>query len=396
MIRKFGVKNYFCFKEGVDINFGFDGNVPDSVSQGRDFSTVIGIKGSNGSGKTNIIKAIQFLRTFCYFASDSNNEERLAINGYYDSTDPSEFYIDFEVEDVKYYYELDVTANGVLREVLYRTQPLEDNSDKNHSRKTKILQRQGESVIEAIEELSELKLLRLKNNASIISLVRKYNFQADMKDLHRIAQFFFKFISNVDFFGYRNIDLGYEVIAKEYKQDPQLFKFVKDIVRSADDGIEDIVIESRFDENGNEVFYPLFIHQHNGKNYALRIGDESSGTRVLFQRMHMYWIVLSTGGLLALDEFDIHIHAMILPKIIELFTNPVSNKHNAQFIFTAHNTEIIDTLGKYRTILVNKEDNESYCYRLDEIPGSMIRNDRTIVPLYLQGKIGGVPGDEIV
>ncbi|MCJ8271846.1 MAG: AAA family ATPase [Psychrosphaera sp.] len=391
MIRKFGVKNFFCFKEGVDINFGFDGNVPETISQGRDFSTIIGIKGSNGSGKTNIIKAIQFLRSFCYFASDSNNEDRLAINGYYDSTDPSEFYIDFEVDDVKYYYELDVTANGVLREVLYRT-PIRETK----ARKTKILERQGDAVVEAIEELSELKLLRLKNNASIISLVRKYNFRADMTDLHRIAQFFFKFISNVDFFGYRNIDLGYEVIAKEYNQDPALFKFVKDIVRSADDGIDDIVIKSRLDENGNEVFYPLFIHQHNGKNYALRIGDESSGTRVLFQRMHMYWIVLSTGGLLALDEFDIHIHAMILPKILALFTNPESNPHNAQFIFTAHNTEIIDTLGKYRTILVNKEDNESYCYRLDEIPGSMIRNDRTIVPLYLQGKIGGVPGDEVL
>ena len=67
MIRKFGVKNYFCFKEGVDINFGFDGNVPESISQGRDFSTVIGIKGSNGSGKTNIIKAIQFLRSFQWY-----------------------------------------------------------------------------------------------------------------------------------------------------------------------------------------------------------------------------------------------------------------------------------------------------------------------------------------
>ena len=40
---------------------------------------------------------------------------------------------------------------------------------------------------------------------------------------------------------------------------------------------------------------------------------------------------------------------------------------------------------------MNKEDNESYCYRLDEITGSMIRNDRQITPLYLDGKIGGIP-----
>jgi AAA15 family ATPase/GTPase len=384
MIRKFGVKNYFCFKDGVDINFDFDGNVPDSVKLGRDFTTVIGMKGSNGSGKTNIIKAIQFLRTFCHFASDSGVNEKLAINGYYDSVEPTEFYIDFEFNGMKYYYELDVTTHGVQREVIYRTK----------DRRTKILERQGDELIEVIDELSELKLIRLKSNASVISLLHMYQFRTEMTDLKLIGEFFFKFISNVDYFGYRNIDLNHEVIAKEYAQDPKLFHFVKEIVKMADDGIEDIVIKSRRDENGNEIFFPVFIHSNNGKNYALNIQDESSGTRVLYQRMHMYWIVLSTGGLLALDEFDIHIHAMILPKILELFLDPQSNPHNAQFLFTAHNTEIIDTLGKYRTILVNKEDNESYCYRLDEIPGSMIRNDRTIVPLYLQGKIGGVPADE--
>ena len=384
MIRKFGVKNYFCFKEGIEVNFGFDGNVPDAVSLNRDFSTVIGIKGSNGSGKTNIIKAIQFLRTFCYFASDADVNQKLAVNGYFDSADPIEFYIDFEINDMKYYYELDVTSNGVLREVIYRTS----------ARRTKILERQGDELIELIDELSELKFIRLKSNASVISSLRNFQFKAEMIDLRLIGEFFFKFISNVDYFGYRNIDLSYEVICKEYSQDPKLFSFVKEIVKTADEGVKDILIQSRKDESGNEIFFPVFIHENNGKKFGLNIQDESSGTKVLFQRMHMYYLVLSTGGLLALDEFDIHIHAMILPKIIELFLNPEININNAQFIFTAHNTEIIDTLGKYRTILVNKEDNESYCYRLDEIPGSMIRNDRPISPLYLQGKIGGVPSDE--
>jgi hypothetical protein len=51
----------------------------------------------------------------------------------------------------------------------------------------------------------------------------------------------------------------------------------------------------------------------------------------------------------------------------------------------------MDFLGRYRTILVNKENNESYGYRLDEISGDIIRNDRPISPAYNAGKIGGVP-----
>jgi len=48
-------------------------------------------------------------------------------------------------------------------------------------------------------------------------------------------------------------------------------------------------------------------------------------------------------------------------------------------------------MGKYRTFLVNKTDNESFGYRLDEIPGEMLRNDRSITPIYNAGKIGGIP-----
>jgi hypothetical protein len=48
-------------------------------------------------------------------------------------------------------------------------------------------------------------------------------------------------------------------------------------------------------------------------------------------------------------------------------------------------------LGKYRTVLVNKEDNESYAYRLDELPGELVRNYRSIVSPYNKGHLGGVP-----
>lgn len=386
MLRRFGVKNFFCFKDGIDVSFEFDGNVPDAISGGADVSPVIGIKGSNGSGKTNIIKALQFLRSFCYQSADMNVDDPIDIDAYYHNSDPTEFYLDFEIHNIKYHYELDLTKQGVLKEVIYRTS----------KRKTKILEREGDTVTFAIDELKEVEMIQLRSNASIISIIQKYKFRSPMEDLRRVGEFFFRILTNVNKLGYRDIELDFARISRDYANNPSLFVFVKQVVIAADNGIKDVQIRSRLNNNEEEVFYPVFVHQQNGEDRLLTILDESSGTKALFRRMHMYWAVLTTGGLLALDEFDIHIHAMILPKIIGLFMDPKSNPHHAQFIFTAHNTEIIDTLGKYRTILVNKEDNESYCYRLDEIPGSMIRNDRSIVPLYLQGKLGGVPADETV
>ena len=92
-----------------------------------------------------------------------------------------------------------------------------------------------------------------------------------------------------------------------------------------------------------------------------------------------------------MDEFDQNCHPMLLPQLIDLFQDPSINTKNAQFLFTAHNSDIIDYLGKYRTILVGKESGESFSYRLDQIPGDLIRNDRSIAALYREGKIGGIP-----
>lgn len=92
-----------------------------------------------------------------------------------------------------------------------------------------------------------------------------------------------------------------------------------------------------------------------------------------------------------MDEFDTNLHPDLLPIIIDLFLSQETNPRAAQFIFTSHNLEIIDHLGKYRTVLVGKTESESFCYRLDEIPSDIIRNDRSISALYRGGKIGGVP-----
>ncbi len=60
-------------------------------------------------------------------------------------------------------------------------------------------------------------------------------------------------------------------------------------------------------------------------------------------------------------------------------------------IFSTHNAKILDYTKKYRSVLVNKDASESYAYRLDEIPGDIIRNGRSLVSIYNSGKIGGVP-----
>ncbi|WP_025564783.1 ATP-binding protein [Psychromonas sp. SP041] len=393
MIKKFGFKNFSSFKEGAEISFEYDGNTPVSVSNGELLGTVLGIKGSNGSGKTNVLKALSFLFYFVNKRMTTKQENKkgdadevsLPIDSFFFSKAPSEFYLEFISNGVLYYYELDVNKHGIIRELFIR------NKNEDNSKDVIFLERKYNQITHSLSEYNELKNIKLKEDQSLISLTSDYNFHSAIQDLKNISNMFNLFISNVGSNGMRvnsDSDLTNSK-ATFYKSNSDALDFIKSVIVSGDDGIKRIEILTSKDSTGKDIDYPVFIHEFNGQEHPLLYADESMGTKVLFNNLSKYWFALKLGGILIFDEFDIHLHSMILPEIIELFVNPKTNPKRTQLIITAHNTEVIDSLGRYRTILVNKDQNESYCYRLDSI--SMLRNDRPISPLYQKGKIGGVP-----
>uniref|UniRef100_UPI003905AF64 AAA family ATPase n=1 Tax=Pseudomonas sp. KCJK9111 TaxID=3344555 RepID=UPI003905AF64 len=231
--------------------------------------------------------------------------------------------------------------------------------------------------------------------ASFISTVVKYKIKNLPDDFERIVSYFEKFSGNVTPLGLipDSEMFNRESATSFYNSVPEAFEFVKSFIRRADLGIVDIEIHSHDLPTGKKEYFPIFIHQVGKSNgrAALTSYDQSSGTMALYRRLAMYWMVLKEGGVLIMDEFDQNCHPMLLPPLLDLFINKESNPHGAQFLFTAHNSDVIDSLGKYRTILVSKEDGESYSYRLDEISGDLIRNDRSISALYREGKLGGIP-----
>jgi AAA15 family ATPase/GTPase len=197
-------------------------------------------------------------------------------------------------------------------------------------------------------------------------------------------------MSNVSYGGThvsRNVDAVAEVLVKHDKY----LSFVKTFIKECDVGIADIKIFKYAKPDGKTKYFPNFIHLAGGKMHKLTGVTESSGTKTLFSNLLEYKLVLDSGGVLVLDEFDMYLHPHILPKLLELFITPELNPNKAQLIFSTHNSDVLNTLGRYRSYLVNKIDNESFAYRLDEIPGDVLRNDRPILPAYNDGKIGGIP-----
>ena len=70
--------------------------------------------------------------------------------------------------------------------------------------------------------------------------------------------------------------------------------------------------------------------------------EESLGTKVLAGLLGPILATLHLGSILCIDELERSIHPLVLREIIKMFKSKRYNKNNAQLIFTAHNTDILD------------------------------------------------------
>ena len=131
MILKIEFENFFSIREQVRIDFRA-ANINTTLARelghnlmewkGVPVLKSVGLFGPNASGKTNILKAINFC---CRLILDSHqfNEgaifsfEPFKFDGWQDK--PSKFLIDFVCDNVEYEYSFELTRSKVLRESLY-------------------------------------------------------------------------------------------------------------------------------------------------------------------------------------------------------------------------------------------------------------------------------------
>lgn len=378
MIIEYGIRNFLSFKEGATVSFRLDKNTPENIAQGRDFATVMCVKGANGSGKTHLLKGLAFIANFASQSFSTDPEAEIAVDTYFHSTAPAEFYTEFVASDgATYLYELSVSKEKIEREALYQKK----------QRKTKLFER-IENRVTAIKRLSAIELIDYRSNASTIATLHQHKNSA----IAPVYEFFKKILFNVSqtgFAGLRAFDM--DTVAKFFHDNQSAIDFVLVFIRDSDIGISNITIASEDGENGKKKYFPVFHHMVDGTEKPVFPSTESNGTKYLFRMLLAYFITITQGGVFVADEFDIYLHPDILPKILSLFMNSEINKRGAQLLFSTHNADILDICGKYRTVLVNKDNNASYAYRLDELPGDILRNDRLISTPYKEGRIGGVP-----
>lgn len=134
------------------------------------------------------------------------------------------------------------------------------------------------------------------------------------------------------------------------------------------------------DADGNEVEFDFTT-------------EESSGTQIVAGLLGIFLSVLKTGGTVIVDELDRSLHPLLLIELVRLFKDKRYNSSNAQLIFTAHNTEILDA-GMLRVsevgIVKRTSQEGTEIVRLSDFR-EVNNNIATFRQQYLNGQFAGIP-----
>ena len=123
----------------------------------------------------------------------------------------------------------------------------------------------------------------------------------------------------------------------------------------------------------------------------LDFSEESNGTQKLFRSTGGWLKVLATGAVAFVDELESSLHPKIVRFLIELFQNPDLNKHNAQLIFTTHDTSVLsnELFRRDQIWFVEKTPAQNtHLYAMSEFSP---RKDEIFEKNYLRGRYGALP-----
>jgi len=183
--------------------------------------------------------------------------------------------------------------------------------------------------------------------------------------------------------------------------DASLYSF-RQLLRTADVGILDI----KLDDEANEPKEPrgpprspygriLVRHMSSSDDAWLPLEEESEGTRKLFRVGPVILNALQLGRPLVIDELEASLHPLLAIQILRQFNDPEKNPHNAQLLFTTHDTNLLGTvagdpaLRRDQVWLTEKDIEGATC--LYPLTDYKPRKDENLERGYLQGRYGAIP-----
>lgn len=395
MVIEFSVKNFRSISNLQSISFADVARVGRNSSR---FFNSVGIYGPNGSGKTNILKALNlFLEAIVQDPSSFPTLFELHQPFLFDESQNDEssfFQIIFILDNVKYRYGFTI---------------------KNFIDESNILNQEVESEwLFFFQGEDQFTIFTRKNESIIIKNKLKKSGYPKIPHKHTL---FLNFIAAIDresicfsilsnfknftYFNHANSNENLRIHTLRLIEDNAGGKddiielinnfgiFIDDIYLNEDTSIDPSTIypldkiDIYKDFFGKKIKLNLFKNESSG---TIRIFDLAGILVKIFQKTDKPYFVI-------LDEIDNDFHPNLVMRILDMFNNPKFNKNGSQILFSGHETYVMSnkSMSKYQFYLTEK-DNFTFStrfYSLGDFKGVTNYGDFTLK--YLSGFYGGIP-----
>lgn len=434
MLIRFNVENFLSFNEKTEFSLiaNKERRLPSHIVKGDGINILKSsvIYGANASGKSNLVKAIDFSRKVITKGIEKLNPVNCHFRLKKDNLNkPSIFNYEIKSGDKYYSYGFAAQLNElkIIEEWLYE---IGNNKEKkifervlNDLGKHEIeigiqLSQKAKKRFDVYKEdfqnsdsllfLSEMNRKSIDDFPEVVGFIDVYNWfdkkltvlKPDSKfaglnfigDDNEMSKTFNSFL-NVFQTGINNvtseeIDLDSFDIPKKIKEDlTKNIEKAKAIIFE----INGITYSLKKNES-NEYKIKKIGLEHltdEGNSIVFDIEDESDGTQRLFDFIPAIHELSKTDSIFIIDELDRSLHSKLTFGIFELFLKLTEN-NESQLIATSHESLLLDLelLRRDEIWFVEKEKNQSRLYSLDEFK---VRNDKIVSKDYLLGRYGAIP-----
>ncbi|MEH1858160.1 MAG: ATP-binding protein [Nostoc sp.] len=357
------------------------------------------IYGANASGKSNLAKALSFMKWFMINSSkDTQSTEKIGVEPFELSTEtevqPSFFEIVFLLNGKKYRYGFEANQKRIISEWL---------SYVPKTNKTALFERVSEGNSRKLKYLSkkfkaEGIYPKTRSNALFLSVAAQFNVEI----AERILDWLTKKVNIVSGLN-DQVHLIHTVsyLAKNNDNRSEIIQLIKQL----DLGIKQIRIKQaeiipieqssyhfktessiktghqKFDKKGNYVSTKFFDLEN----------QESEGTKKIISIAGLLVDTLKYGKVLIFDELDARLHPLISKAIVKLFNSRKTNYNNAQLIFMTDDTNLLSNKIFRRDQIWFTEKNKYGATDLYSLVEYKIRNDASFESDYIKGRYGAIP-----
>ncbi len=413
MLAEFRVKNFRSLRDEQVLSLvaSKDKSLKDTHILGTDIKAVPAllrsavIYGANASGKSNIIKALQYMRGMVLESATSiPPSQTFAVQPFRldDSfaSQPTEFEVTFILDGVRYQYGFAMTPQRIVSEHLLVYKAFKPQ--RWFERYFDV--QEDKDVYDFGSGLRGAKTLwegATRSNALFLSMAVQLN----SEDLRPVFDWF---VNSLIIFN-EHTKLSPKTSIQMLKQVEDR-KRIFDFLIAADISIKDIEVVTQ-KVPGKTIHFDLIagktevrseeIEEHQlrfshvtkqGQDAVFDLADESNGTRNLLFLAGPVLDILKKGLILIVDELDTSLHTLLVRELVQLFHRPEINTGGAQLIFTTHDTSLLDApdlLRRDQIWFVEKDvDQASTLVALSDFSP---RKNEALERGYLIGRYGGIP-----